>query len=135
MCPVVRISVNLYARLEKHAKGFDSPASVIEKLLNYYDGENTSIEDSTTNAMSAKPELIFHPSDEVEFLKKLVERKAVWVNIYKDDGKIETSTWNASRITPNSNLRANIWSGRLRDWKQKGIVKAEFYFDPKDFQK
>ena len=119
MCPVVRISVNLYARLEKHAKGFDSPASVIEKLLNYYDGENTSIEDSTGNSITAKPELIFHPSDDVEFLKKLVESKSVWVNIYNDDGNIETSTWNASRITPKSNRRSYICFGSLRDWYQQ----------------
>jgi hypothetical protein len=34
MPPVIRIPDALYARLEKHAKGFDTPAAVIERLLN-----------------------------------------------------------------------------------------------------
>jgi len=32
---------------------------------------------------------------------------------------------NAQRLQPRSNLRANLWSGQLRGWQEKGIVKAE----------
>ena len=38
MSQVVRVSAETYERLEKHAKGFDSPSNVIDKLLNHYDG-------------------------------------------------------------------------------------------------
>ncbi|MCP5304389.1 MAG: hypothetical protein H6953_02990 [Chromatiaceae bacterium] len=38
MCPVVRIPDNVYSRLEKHAVGFDTPASVIERILDHYEG-------------------------------------------------------------------------------------------------
>ena len=38
MSPVIRIPENVYSRLEKHAKGFDTPANVIETLLNHYEG-------------------------------------------------------------------------------------------------
>jgi hypothetical protein len=38
MPPVIRVSDDLYDRLGEHAKGFDSPASVIEKLLDQIEG-------------------------------------------------------------------------------------------------
>ena len=38
MSHVIRIPSEIYSRLEQHAKGFDTPANVIEKLLNYYEG-------------------------------------------------------------------------------------------------
>lgn len=38
MSRVIRIPVEIYTRLEKHAQGFDTPANVIEKLLDYYEG-------------------------------------------------------------------------------------------------
>ena len=33
MCPLIRISDDLYSRLGELAEGFDTPANVIEKLL------------------------------------------------------------------------------------------------------
>ena len=39
MSPVIRISDNLYQRfLEAYASGFDTPANVIETILNKYEG-------------------------------------------------------------------------------------------------
>ncbi len=38
MSQVIRIPANTYSRLEKHAKGFDTPANVIEKLFDHYEG-------------------------------------------------------------------------------------------------
>ena len=35
MGQVIRISTNLYQRLGRHAEGFEPPASVIEKILNF----------------------------------------------------------------------------------------------------
>ena len=37
MSQVVRIPTNIYSRLEKHARGFDTPVNVIERLLNHYE--------------------------------------------------------------------------------------------------
>lgn len=50
MSQVIRISSEVYARLEKHAVGFDTPANVIEKLLNCFEGVSES--SSTTNKVS-----------------------------------------------------------------------------------
>lgn len=43
MSHVIRIPSNIYSRLEQHAKGFDTPANIIEKLLNYYEGVNEEV--------------------------------------------------------------------------------------------
>jgi len=40
MSPTVRISKQLYSRLEKHARGFDTPEQVIERLLDEKQTEN-----------------------------------------------------------------------------------------------
>jgi len=34
----IRIPADVYKRLEEHARGFDTPANVIERLLNSYEG-------------------------------------------------------------------------------------------------
>jgi len=39
MSPVIRVSEDLYSRLAERAEGFDSPANVIEKLLDQVDGK------------------------------------------------------------------------------------------------
>lgn len=38
MSQVVRIPANIYARLARYARGFDTPVNVIERLLNHYEG-------------------------------------------------------------------------------------------------
>ena len=50
MSPVIRIPKDLYSRLEQHAKGFDTPANVIETLLNHFEGVDTE----TSNTPSAQ---------------------------------------------------------------------------------
>jgi hypothetical protein len=132
--PVIRISDSLYRRLEGYAEGFDTPALVIEKLLDDHDGISAEDKSIAKVPMSArpKPELIFYPADEAEFLKQLVQNDTSWVYIHLIDGSVVPSVWDASRMTLGSNLRANIWSGRLREWKEKGIVKAEFFINPNE---
>ena len=55
MSHVIRLSPELYARLERHAEGFDTPANVIEMLLNHYEGvEHEVIGKSTTTISPEK---------------------------------------------------------------------------------
>lgn len=51
MCPVVRISTETYSRLEKHAVGFDTPSNVIVRILDHYEGT-----DSTPGVKALEPE-------------------------------------------------------------------------------
>lgn len=57
MSQVIRISSNIYSRLEQHAEGFDTPANVIEKLLNYFEGVNETNSTITPNKVLSNKRL------------------------------------------------------------------------------
>lgn len=117
----IEISQETFQRLEKLAVGFDTPDAVIQRLLDLKDGKK-----------EVKPELVFWPADENKFKSELIQKKEAEVVIYKSDETREVNTWKANRFAPNSSLRGNIWSGPLRGWKEKGIVKAELNILPSD---
>ena len=58
--PVIRISNELYKRLESQAQGFDTPASVIERLLDASENKPFSAARVESNDMD-RPELVFVP--------------------------------------------------------------------------
>jgi hypothetical protein len=47
MSDVIRVPPYLYKRLESHASGFDSPANVIEKILDFYERNHHKTSKST----------------------------------------------------------------------------------------
>ena len=62
MSQVIRIPSNVYSRLERHAQGFDTPANVIEKLLNHYEGVNFQEEKSPTKGKKDTTKYLFKGS-------------------------------------------------------------------------
>lgn len=110
----IEISDNTFDRLSKLVVGFDSPDAVINRLI-----------DKTLNYTEKKPEVFFKPEDEVLFKRELLISRKAEVCIYKADGTYTIMLWNASKLQEESNLRANLGSGFLRDWKKKNIVKIE----------
>ncbi|MEJ6080859.1 hypothetical protein MT391_20360 [Vibrio sp. 1-Bac 57] len=115
----IEVSESTFKRLEVLAKGFDTPDSVINRLI-----------DEIENKKVTKPLLSFSPSDEKHFLKLLIRDRIAEVVLYKNDGSRTITKWNASKLMETSNLRANLWSGFLRGWKEKGIISAEFSIYP-----
>lgn len=114
MTHTLNVTDETFQRLEARAVGFDKPEAVIIRLLDEAEGKKT-----------AKPELIFQPLDEIKFKEQLLKTKEAEIILFKADGSSEKLYWNASRFTEQSNLRGNLWSGYLRGWKKKNIVKAE----------
>ena len=111
----IEITESVYDRLATKITGFgDTPSLVIERLLNDVEGS------------SVKPSLIFYPENESEFKKLLLRDKVAEVALYKKNGEVDVLSWNASKLKESSNIKANIWSGYLRNWEEKGIIKAEF---------
>ncbi|MFK5949330.1 MAG: hypothetical protein QM500_11255 [Methylococcales bacterium] len=110
----IEVSDTTFSRLENLAIGFDSPESVILRLLDGAEGKTET-----------KPVLTFFPSDENVFKLKLIESKEAEVVMYKHDSTREITHWKAHRLSETSNLRGNLWSGILRGWKNKGIDKVE----------
>lgn len=108
----IELSQATYHRLGKHVIGFESPDKVISRLLDFYD----------SRTVTDKPELIFIPSED-EFRQCLINQRQAWKIFQYVDGRISTEEWTAQQFGIHSNLKANIWSGALRGWKNKGIVK------------
>lgn len=138
MSPVVRIPDKLYERLGKHAQGFDTPASVIEKLLDCYEkncAESPDTEQDPIPTPIATPislKIIYHPEGQMPFKKALLQKKQAYIRLYKTNGTSEVKVWNASRFTEDSDVNANLRSGYLRGWKSKGICKAVIAIDKAD---
>ena len=64
--------------------------------------------------------------NETKFREKLLEfHKAKWTILYSN-GKSKKGIWDAKNISKTSNIKGNIRSGYLRNWKENGIVKAIF---------
>lgn len=127
MSQVIRLSADLYRRLEQHAKGFDTPMNVIERLLDYYEAEG-EISELEENNNQLKPSThledpIFNPSDPQVFKEQLLIHKIAWVLLEKTDGSREVKEWNAKKLKPESNVMSNLRSGYLRGWKEKGITR------------
>lgn len=111
----IEISQTTYDRLAKHVVGFGTPESVIIHLLDKVEAET-----------GQKPILSFNPANENEFKTQLQVTRRANVTLRMADGSEEHGVWNARSFSETSNLRANLWSGYLRDWKKKGIISASF---------
>ena len=129
MSQVIRITINLYNRLSAHANGFDTPANVIENILDYYEkhkGFNSS--QSLSLHPTKQPthlEIVYYPENEQSFKELLLQTKKAYIFLYKQDGTTEIKEWNANNFDKNSKVNGNLRSGQLRGWKSKGIYKAE----------
>jgi hypothetical protein len=135
MSQVIRIEKNLYQRLAKHSNGFETPSQVISKMIDFYETKNNikpSIEpiiEKSTNL-----EIIYYPNNDINnFKQQLIAKKMAYINIHKINGKIEIIEWNAYRFKDSSDIEKNLRSGYLRDWKDKGIFKAELSTNQDDF--
>ncbi len=132
MSQVIRISNDLYKRLEGHATGFDTPSNVIERILNFYEGVDESHRGNSNGQPSSERiepakelEIIYSPASEEEFKQELLSSKIAYIKLHYTDGHTEVKEWNASRFTPKSRVDGNLRSGYLRGWKDRGIYKAE----------
>lgn len=135
MNKTIEIPVSLYQRLSSHAKGFETPATVIERLLNSFEGQKSTEPSLSLKKSVSLPislEIVYYPTDEESFKQKLLQKKIAYLVLHKLDGTKEIKEWNASSFQPHSSVNGNLRSGYLRGWKNKGIVKAEISTDKND---
>jgi hypothetical protein len=131
MSQVIRISDDLYKRLEVYASGFDTPAKVIEKILDEFEGVKSEFVtgQSTSDNFEIQPssnlEIIYFADSEEDFKQQLLDAKKAFLKIYFTNNTSEIKEWDASRFSSSSRVDGNLRSGYLRGWKERGIVKAE----------
>lgn len=138
MSQVIRIPEALYKRLESYAQGFDTPANVIESILNYYELNSNKAPGNLlrpkneTREQATNLEIIYYPEGVDAFKQALLENKQAYIRLFKVDGTDEVKVWNAFNFTTDSDIINNLRSGYLRSWKTKGIYKAVVAINEKD---
>lgn len=137
MSQVIRIPRSLYERLGAHAKGFETPASVIERLLNYYEDKkgckNTVVVEEDSECPHSL-DIVYYPPGEENFKREFLKSRRAYVLLHKMDGTSELKEWNARNFLPHSSVSGNLRSGYLRGWKNRGIYKAEVSIDKDSFE-
>ena len=112
-CVSIEISKSTFDLLASQAAGFDTPDAVINRLIDHSLGQS-----------EAKPSIIFIPS-EAEFKSSLLQTRVAEARVYHTDGNHYVLQRKKKKLQSSSNLRANLWSGLLRNWKQKKISRVE----------
>lgn len=138
MSQVVKIPFELYKRLGTHVKGFETPADVIERILNSYENQGnveTTVNTEPRRELPISLEITYYPNNEQDFKQALLRTKVAYVLLHKVDGTTEFKEWNALNFRADSSVNSNLRSGYLRGWKEKGIFKAEVSTDRSDFLK
>ena len=103
---------------------------VIEAILSVQPSLETPDEPEPSPAL----EIIYYPTDELSFKKLLLQTKRAYILLHMTHGTTALKEWNASNFGDDSNVGRNLRSGYLRDWKQKGIFKAEISTKKKDLE-
>ena len=132
----VEIPIALYQRLGSHVQGFENPASVIERILDFYEEKQGTKKTESVGTVLSLPSslsITYYPSDEESFKKLLLQKKVAYLLLHKIDGTKDLKEWNAINFTDQSSVNGNLRSGYLRDWQKKGIIKAEISTDRADF--
>ena len=138
MSQVIRISDDLYKRLESHASGFDNPSNVIETILNAYENVKPDLDTSSTVAdipifkPAAKLEIMYLADSEEDFKNQLLISKKAYIKLHYTNDTSEIKEWNAARFGESSSVDGNLRSGYLRGWKERGIFKAELAINQDD---
>jgi len=148
MDKTIEIPESLYERLGNYAKGFETPAQVIERLADFYDNKDTNFNEqsvsmhSHTDSVPSTPvtrqygklEINFFPPDLTQFKAFLLREKQAWVMLYRKDGTRDLHQWNAQRFTEQSDVLGNLRSGYLRGWREKEIIKADVAINKDDLE-
>lgn len=107
----------------------------IEKLenLKIYAISTVATSSEVTSVKATKnveTELIFYPSDEKEFKRRLLQiKKARFILVY-DTGVKKESKWDAKSFEKSSNVRGNIQSRPFwRNRKKEGLIRVEVILD------
>ncbi|RTR40290.1 hypothetical protein EKG38_06125 [Shewanella canadensis] len=133
MSKVIDLPEGLYQRLASHADGFETPSSVIEKILDAYEGKEAKENNDNEVVISSKLDINFYLGSEKEFKEKFLVAKRAFVKLTFSNGSTEIKDWVSPNFIESSSVSGNLRSGYLRGWKKKGIVKAEVALSKSEF--
>lgn len=80
-----------------------------------------------TRATNASRPIELEPENHIEFKERLLLSRIAIITIHYNDGRIEEKTWNANRLSRNSNVLGNLRSRpelRAKNWQDSNIRKV-----------
>ncbi len=90
---------------------------------------------NSTRHYGDRLDIEYFPSGERNFKQEFLVSRKAYIRIFYKDGRIEIVPWHAQKFSEHSSVRGNLASGRLHEWRYKGIYKAEVSIEPfKDSQ-
>lgn len=113
-----------------HLRGFVE-GEEIEVLQGDEDGDGTLRRSRSHRRRETLP-IQLEPAGRA-FQERLVAGGEAWLTTYYDDGREEVQRWDASRMSPTSNVIANLRSRpnhRNPRWKDLGITRVRVTIDP-----
>ena len=137
------ILVDLIAETAEQICGFKPEPQVVEQFLSRRvhalndipDGSRSSGPSGETYASSANQPgrtgrdstlpITLDPQDPIDFRDALLFTKQAWIEVSYNDGRKEVRPWNASFMSPSSNVIGNLRSRpefRAGTWQNKGIA-------------
>jgi hypothetical protein len=132
MCPVIRISDDLYERLAKLAAGFDTPANVIERLVMAFEEggalANGQVQNSTaTAAQINEPMRLIESGFQAVFQvepRSFGQKASVWVG-FSDDAKGVQWNLGIHRETGAAFLGVNLEGMKYVGWPIARLLVRE----------
>lgn len=134
-----QLNESICSRLALYAAqhGLPSWEAAIEDMLAKCGGNTGSapapaanpaaIQPSSAQPYLSQPEIVYHPAGEDECKRALIAAKFATVRIHYANGEARDKPWHITKLREHSYLRGNIKTGPLRNWRDKGIVKAEVF--------
>ena len=140
--PPDKILVDLISETTERICGFKPEPELVEQFLSRRvhalndgrEGSSLLAPSRKTSAPSEKMRregqgsilpITLDPQNSVDFKAALLCTKEAWYEVSYSDGRKEVSRWDASRMTPSSNVIGNLRSKpqfRTGNWQDKGIV-------------
>jgi hypothetical protein len=136
----IEIPADLYSRLSSHAVGFDTPASVIERLLNNAGkpsaAEPVKLDRHDFMSRITTAEIVYFPNNnEAEFKRNFLEKKRAFVGLVFFGLDPRICEWNLQRFSETASVRGNLFTGYLRGWRERGIYKSFVSTERDDVEK
>lgn len=133
MSPVIRISSSVYSRLEQYAEGFDTPANVIEKLLDRVEG-TTEKKESPKSKITKEQEsgvvsigtIVEEFKNEHQISLKKVQRKKIIFDGNSRTGKSIVVVTPESKIYPGGNGWVDFTEIQIDLFKRYAVAIAVF---------
>lgn len=136
MSQVVRLPAAFIERLKPYAQPFETPLTVLNRILDDYEQilgkTKPTVQPAITKKLLSSPDIVFLDGNEDVFKTGFLTQGRAYLKIFYVDGRNEITPWELRGFSASSSAVGNLRSGRLRNWREKGIIRVDLAVDKDD---